>query len=112
MSTAAGFLRNRINGYVPSYFREDGEEYDIRSLLDVGCDTRQAFNAPVLELHGKERVAFVKRYFGFDAFYIDSNGKVWLAEGDFNDKEYIHHTFDTLEEMKTYFTKNSGLKLG
>lgn len=89
-----------------------GEEYDIRSLLDVGCDTRQAFNAPVLELHGKERVAFVKRYFGFDAFYIDRDGKVWLAEGDFNDKEYIHHTFGSLDEMKEYFTKNSKLKLG
>lgn len=34
MSTAASYLRNRINGYVPSYFREDGEEYDIRIRYD------------------------------------------------------------------------------
>lgn len=30
VSTASGYLRNRINGAVASYFREDGEEYDIR----------------------------------------------------------------------------------
>ena len=29
VSTAATFLRNRINGSVASYYREDGEEYDI-----------------------------------------------------------------------------------
>ena len=40
MSTAAGYLRNRINGYVPSYFREDGEEYDIRIRYDK--DYRQS----------------------------------------------------------------------
>lgn len=34
MSTAAAFLRNRINGNVSSYFREDGEEYDIRVRYD------------------------------------------------------------------------------
>ncbi|MDR2815506.1 MAG: efflux RND transporter permease subunit [Proteiniphilum sp.] len=30
MSTAAGAVRNRINGLTMSYFREEGEEYDIR----------------------------------------------------------------------------------
>ena len=40
MSKAAGYLRNRINGYVPSYFREDGEEYDIRIRYDK--DYRQS----------------------------------------------------------------------
>lgn len=30
MSTVSGKLRNRINGSVASFFREDGEEYDIR----------------------------------------------------------------------------------
>lgn len=29
VSTAAMFLRNRVNGSVASYYREDGEEYDI-----------------------------------------------------------------------------------
>lgn len=35
MSTAATYLRNRINGNVSSYFREDGDEYDIRIRYDV-----------------------------------------------------------------------------
>lgn len=30
VSTAASYLRNRINGSVMSYYREDGDEYDIR----------------------------------------------------------------------------------
>ena len=30
VSTAATYLRNRINGNVSSYYREDGDEYDIR----------------------------------------------------------------------------------
>lgn len=29
VATAASFLRNRVNGSVASYYREDGEEYDI-----------------------------------------------------------------------------------
>lgn len=30
ISTVSSYLRNRINGSVASYYREDGEEYDIR----------------------------------------------------------------------------------
>lgn len=30
VTTVSSYLRNRINGSVASYFREDGEEYDIR----------------------------------------------------------------------------------
>jgi len=30
VSTAANYLRNRVNGSLASYYREDGEEYDIR----------------------------------------------------------------------------------
>ena len=32
LSTAANYLRNRINGSTASYFREDGEEYDIKVM--------------------------------------------------------------------------------
>lgn len=34
MSTAAGAIRNRINGLVLSRYREEGEEYDIRVRFD------------------------------------------------------------------------------
>lgn len=32
MQTVAYYLRNRINGSIASYFREDGEEYDIKVM--------------------------------------------------------------------------------
>ena len=32
LTTAATYLRNRINGSTASYFREDGEEYDIKVM--------------------------------------------------------------------------------
>ena len=32
LSTAASYLRNRINGQLASQFREDGEEYDIKVM--------------------------------------------------------------------------------
>jgi Cu/Ag efflux pump CusA len=37
LSTAATYLRNRINGSTASYYREDGEEYDIimKKITDV-----------------------------------------------------------------------------
>ena len=34
LSTAATYLRNRINGATASYFREDGEEYDIKVMFE------------------------------------------------------------------------------
>ncbi|MBR1883121.1 MAG: efflux RND transporter permease subunit [Muribaculaceae bacterium] len=34
LSTAATALRNRINGSTASYFREDGDEYDIKVMFD------------------------------------------------------------------------------
>ena len=32
LTTAANYLRNRINGNLSSYFREDGEEYDMKVM--------------------------------------------------------------------------------
>ncbi|MFI3240226.1 MAG: efflux RND transporter permease subunit, partial [Bacteroidales bacterium] len=32
LTTAASYLRNRVNGSTASYFREDGEEYDIKVM--------------------------------------------------------------------------------
>lgn len=34
LSTAAGYLRNRINGATSTRFREDGEEYDVKVMYD------------------------------------------------------------------------------
>ena len=40
LSTAATALRSRINGTTASYFREDGDEYDIKVMYDI--DHRQS----------------------------------------------------------------------
>ncbi|MDE5655878.1 MAG: efflux RND transporter permease subunit, partial [Muribaculaceae bacterium] len=39
LSTAANYLRNRINGSIASRFREDGEEYDIKVMYDPAART-------------------------------------------------------------------------
>ena len=43
LSTAASALRNRINGSTASYFREDGDEYDIKVMYDP--EHRQSIEA-------------------------------------------------------------------
>ncbi len=42
LSTAANALRNRINGYTASRFREDGEEYDIKVMYSPESRTSLA----------------------------------------------------------------------
>lgn len=42
LTTAANYLRNRINGTTASYFREDGEEYDIKVMYSPEARTEIA----------------------------------------------------------------------
>lgn len=86
LSTAANYLRNRINGSTASYYREDGEEYDIKvmyapefrtSLTDIeniliysqtGKTVRvkdvgkvvERFNPPTIERKDRSRVITVQ----------------------------------------------------
>lgn len=86
LSTAANYLRNRINGSIASRFREDGEEYDIKvmyapesrtSIADIeniliynstGGAVRvkdvgkvvEHFTPPTIERKDRERVITVK----------------------------------------------------
>ena len=39
LSTAATFLRNRYNGALATYFREDGDEYDVKVRYEPGYRT-------------------------------------------------------------------------
>ena len=39
LSTAATYLRNRYNGSLATYFREDGDEYDVRVRYEPGSRT-------------------------------------------------------------------------
>ena len=85
LSTAATMLRNRMNGTTASYFREDGEEYDIKVMYDpehrrsisdienimlynaMGRGVRlkevgkvvEQFNPPTIERKDRERVITV-----------------------------------------------------
>ena len=86
LSTAATYLRNRINGSTASYYREDGEEYDIKVMYapefrttledieniliynsqgkgvrikDVGTVVER-FNPPTIERKDRERVITVQ----------------------------------------------------
>ncbi|MGN1265901.1 MAG: efflux RND transporter permease subunit [Muribaculaceae bacterium] len=86
LATAATYLRNRINGSTASYYREDGEEYDIKvhyapefrtSLEDIeniliynnaGQAVRikdvgkvvERFNPPTIERKDRERIITVQ----------------------------------------------------
>ena len=40
LSTAATYLRNRINGSLATYFREDGDEYDVKVRFEPESRTR------------------------------------------------------------------------
>ena len=79
-----------------------GEKYDIRSLLEIGCDTRQEFYSVVLGQEPRKRVSFLKKFFGFDAFYVAKDGTVTLVEGEYDDIEYPITEYANLEEMKAY----------
>ena len=79
-----------------------GEYYDIRSLLQVGCDTRKEFYSVILGQEPRKRVSFVKKFFGFDAFYLAKDGSVTLVQGDYDQAEYEFTQHASLEAMKSY----------
>ncbi len=97
VSTAASYLRNRINGSVASYYREDGDEYDIRvryarrfreSVEDIenitiyngrgdGIKVKdlgrvvETFTPPTIERKDRERIITVSCVVGHDAAMSD-----------------------------------------
>ncbi|MEN6618727.1 MAG: efflux RND transporter permease subunit [Rikenellaceae bacterium] len=97
VSTASGYLRNRINGSVTSYYREDGDEYDIRvryapdfrkSVEDIenitiyndagdGVKVRdlgsvvETLTPPTIERKDRERIITVSCVVGHDAAMSD-----------------------------------------
>lgn len=79
-----------------------GDYYDVRSLLQVGCDTRKESYSAILELKAHERVSFVKKFFGFDAFYLSKDGTVTLVEGNYDQANYDITEYPNLEAMKQY----------
>ncbi len=79
-----------------------GDYYDIRSLLQVGCDTRKEFYSVILGQEPRKRVSFVKKFFGFDAFYLDRDGTVTLVQGNYDQAEYDISEFANLDELRSH----------
>lgn len=82
-----------------------GDYYDIRSLLQVGCDTRKEFYSVILGQEPRKRVSFVKKFFGFDAFYLAKDGSVTLVQGNYDQAEYDITEHNSLEALKQYLER-------
>ena len=87
-----------------------GEYYDVRSLLQVGCDTRKEFYSVILGQEPRKRVSFVKKFFGFDAFYLAKDGRVTLVQGNYDQAEYDITEHESLEALKIYLENNKKQK--
>lgn len=77
-------------------------QYEIRSLQQIGCDTKKDFFAVILGQEPRKRVSFIKKFFGFDAFYTDPQGQVTLVQGDYEKAEYNISEFSDLKSLKQY----------
>ena len=84
-----------------------GHRYDVRSLLQVGCDTRKEFYSVILGQEPRKRVSFVKKFFGFDAFYLAKDGKVTLVEGNYEQADYHITEYPSLQAMKEYLNSQT-----
>lgn len=87
-----------------------GDYYDIRSLLQVGCDTRKEFYSIILGQEPRKRVSFIKKFFGFDAFYLAKDGTVTLVQGSYDQTEYDITQHSDLDALQRYLEKGRGKK--
>jgi len=79
-----------------------GERYDIRSLHQIGCDTRKPIYSGVFEMEAADRITFVKQHFGFDTFYFHHNGDAVFIEGEYWEKDQKVKPFDNIKDLKAY----------
>lgn len=84
-----------------------GDNWEVRTMDQVGCDTRQDFYAAILTKTPHEKVGFLKRYFGFNAFFVDNEGKVTYLDGDYDVPVYEPKDFDSLEAFCDFLVKES-----
>lgn len=131
IATVSQFLRNRINGSVTSYYREDGDEYDIRvryapefrqSLNDIenimvynnqgnGIRIRdlgtvvERMSPPTIDRRNRERIVTLKAYLGPDGVLgtVANEVKAEIAKLDIPDN--IHtHIGGSFEDQQETFT--------
>jgi hypothetical protein len=76
----------------------------------VGCDTRKEFYSVILGQDPRKRVSFVKKFFGFDAFYLAKDGTVTLVQGNYDQAEYDITQHSDLDALQQYLEKGRGKK--
>ncbi len=59
-----------------------GEKYEIRSLKDIGCNVDIPETADTFEGNARQKVEFVKKFYGFDCFADDSGLQVNALGGE------------------------------
>ena len=87
-----------------------GDYYDVRSLLQVGCDTRKEFYSVILGQEPRKRVSFIKKFFGFDAFYMAKDGTVTLVQGNYDQAEYDITEHESLKALRDYLEQSKKKK--
>lgn len=85
-----------------------GNEYDVRSLDDIGCDVAKPVNDDILSSNAPLKAKFVKRFYGFDSIATgktlnDSSKLIYaIATGDAVMGKVDVNKFNTIEEAKTF----------
>jgi len=87
-----------------------GDRFDIRSLAQIGCDTRRDFYSVVLGQEPRKRVAFVKKFFGFDAFYTSDDGHVTFLQGDHDAPQYEFQDFQDIAALRQHLDTAANAK--
>ena len=82
-----------------------GEGYEIRSLQKIGCDTKKDAFSVILGQEPRKKVVFIKKFFGFDNFYIDKDGKVTFVHGNHEEADYNIKEYKNIEALKENLEK-------
>lgn len=88
-----------------------GDNYEIRSLQDVGCDLNNPVNNDILSDNAVLKARYLKQFYGFNsiAYGKTLDEKVTnvyaVVTGDAVKDEYIINKFTTLEEAKVFLDK-------
>lgn len=83
-----------------------GEAFDVRTLADVGCDTKQPINAVLNDGEAKFKACHVKKFYGFDSFAKKADGQFVVVQGDYDALEYDIHENVSIEQVKSLLTNN------
>lgn len=86
-----------------------GAKYDVRSLMDVGCDVSNPINTDILSKNAVLKARFVKQFYGYDCVAYgttlnDSSTNIFaVATGNVPDEEPKVDKFANIEEVKGFF---------